>query len=164
MLRQLQLTRGDVGHGILYWIGLILGSFALLAFVVFGLKLFGIMDDKPDAGTLNSFTFLGQQLETLREGETVQVPYGIAKKFFLVSGIPNCPQNVLCLCLDIGCEKISTQKEISGRVFSTVSISGKDWAGVQNLEIMRNGERLTVRKPTLFGPKPPPQVGSLPTV
>lgn len=159
MLRQLQLTRGDVGHGILFWIGLVLGSLALLAFVSFGLKLFGIMADKPDAGTLNSFTFLSQQLETLREGETRQVPYGIAKKFFLVSGIPNCPQNVLCLCLDAGCEKISTQKEISGRVFSAVSISGKDWTGVQNLEITRNGERLTVRKPSLFGPKPtPPQV------
>src|SRR3989344_3940482 len=140
---------GEASHSYLFVIGLIIGIIVLIASVTFALRLFGIIS-KPDDATMNSFLFLGQQLDIVKEGQTQLVPYTIAKGYYLVSGVPSCSSTQLCLCKDEGCEKIVDKGtfQLEGRQFAAVDISGADWKGVQNLKIGRSKDRLYIAKET----------------
>lgn len=140
--------RAQVEHGILFWIGLVIGVIVLIAMFNLAAKLWGIIAPKEEPATLDSFKFLGQQLGDLREGEQRQVPYHIGRKYTLASGIPNCPSTKLCLCQDAACEEIVEGGIIAveDRQFMAVQISGKEWVGVENLEIQRSSNRIGIRK------------------
>lgn len=141
-------VRGQVEHGVLFWIGLVIGFALIVMTANFAVKLFGIIGQKPDAATMDSFQLLRQQLEVLREGEQRNVPYHIGEKFFLVSGPLSCPESQLCLCTDHDCAKVVENGiiQIAGRRFSPVRIVGKNWKGVENLEIGRSQNVLRVGK------------------
>ena len=138
--------RGQVEHGLLFWIGLVMGFIVIVASVNFAVKLWRTVEKGEDPATVNSFQFLGQQLEALREGEVKEVPYHIAEGFFLVSGSAACPITELCLCTDFSCERAVKRFSLNGRQFTGAQIAGVDWEGVENLEIRRSNNRLTIRK------------------
>ncbi|HLC66640.1 MAG TPA: hypothetical protein VJK52_03290 [Candidatus Nanoarchaeia archaeon] len=142
--------KAQIDYPILILAGITVGILALFAMGKLGYNIWGLLGrHEEDAGTVNSFRLLQQQIADLREGEERLVPFNLGKKYAIVSGNENCPLTKLCLCKDPSCEEIVEQGIITleGRQFSAVQISGEDWKGVENLLIRRTNNRILVQRP-----------------
>ncbi|MBU0614662.1 MAG: hypothetical protein KJ601_01065 [Nanoarchaeota archaeon] len=132
-------------------IGFVIVAVIFLGTIGLVMKIVGIMAEKPDEATLNSFENLVHELETIEDGQTKEVPYYIGESFYLFdekcSAMP--VEEDICICSSDNCKKVLQKHYFEKGRFIDVpaeirgEISGKE-RGVKNVIIRKVGEVVTV--------------------
>jgi len=138
-------------------IGFVIAVVIFLGTIGLVMKIVGIMSEKPDEASTNSFKNLMHEINTIEDGQKKVVPYYIQENLYLNYNCEITPNQQpilddLCLC-KTSCYKKRLQREFHKDKYKLKITSGKyitydQGKDVKNLAIIRKSNDICITEDT----------------
>jgi hypothetical protein len=136
-------------------IGFVIVAVIFLGTIGLVMKIVGIMAEKPDEATINSFKNLMHEINTIEEGQIKVVPYYIAEGLYLRT---ECETNLIldrigddiCICKDSCMKKRVTRLFHKNKIIIHLNSPGHitydKTKEVNNVALIRTGEGICINE------------------